>query len=129
MSRAYAAIPYGAGSRLDLARPRRSGASSDARPSSARATASHERLLAVIPWIASTGSPPSGASPSRNVASAPPATGTSVLAIADKLASLDIDGHGRRPDLRGEVQPRPGAGEQQRAQRPTERRGLEANVF
>ena len=107
-----------------------------------RATASQQWLLAVMPWTATTGSTPSGPEPSLNVASIPPATGTSALSIADK--SLSVHGGDQLGSVRArsgssrrnlrlprtcEVQPRPGAGEQERAQRPTERGGLQADVL
>ena len=77
MSRTCAAIPNGPGSSLLPPRPRRSTAASDATSPSAPAVASHERLVDVMPWIASTTGASARSLPSREVASAPPVTGMS----------------------------------------------------
>ena len=105
MSSACAAIPYGPDSPLLRPRPRRSGASSETSPSSARATATHVWLLEVMPWIASTGSRCSLVPPIRNVASDPPGTRTSVLAVDDKRTLLLIDAGIRRHRRREFIRP------------------------
>ena len=80
MSRTCAAIPNGPGSRLLRPRPRRSTAISAAESPSALPIASHERLLEVMPWIASATGASGRRLPSLKVASVPPSTGTSTRA-------------------------------------------------
>ena len=68
-------------------------------------TATHVWLLEVMPWIASTGSRCSLVPPIRNVASDPPGTRTSVLAVDDKRTLLLIDAGIRRHRRREFIRP------------------------
>src|ERR1700722_6016063 len=101
MSRTCVAIPNGPGSWLLAPRPRRSTAASETASSTACAIASHERLVDVIPWIAST----TGASalwlPSLVVASEPPATGTSIGSVMHRRACGPV---GRRSRSENDVE-------------------------